>query len=202
MIRKISSIMALFVSILALAAFANDLPNGSVMRDLAQSMPSTLDSARSLGEFLTSDGRFDLEAARRSGYQGALDLKGFKSAIDPATGQPLFRPASPASPTDDPDDIYWDNRISPSVAGVSGTVNAMTVYDGKLVVGGTFLVVRDVFANYIAAWDGTSWSALGSGTDGTIEALTIYNGSLIAGGRFTSAGGTSAHYVASWNGNA
>lgn len=95
MIRKIPSTMALIallVSILTLAAFANDLPGGNVKSDLSQpKVPNTLDSARSLGEFLTPDGRFDLEAARRSGYQGSLDLKGFESALDPSTGQPVFR---------------------------------------------------------------------------------------------------------------
>ena len=64
-------------------------------------------SGRNVREFLTPDGRFDLEAARRSGYQGPLDMKGFESAFDTSSGQPVFRPASPASPTDNPDDIYW-----------------------------------------------------------------------------------------------
>jgi|WetSurMetagenome_2_1015567.scaffolds.fasta_scaffold464905_1 hypothetical protein len=93
MIRKISSkmaLMALLVSILTLAAFANDLPSGNVKSDLAQpKVPNTLDSARSLGEFLTLDGRFYLEAVRRSGYQWSLDLKGSESAIDPVTGRTL-----------------------------------------------------------------------------------------------------------------
>ncbi|MCX6832023.1 MAG: hypothetical protein NT028_07810, partial [candidate division Zixibacteria bacterium] len=160
MFCKIASKMAqiaLFVSILALAAFANDLPSGNVKSDLAQLMPNTLDSARSLGEFLTPDGRFDLEAARRSGYQGSLDLKGFEPAIDPTTGQPVFRPASPASPTDSPDDIYWDNSISPCVAGVGGGVYAAVVYNGSLVVGGSFQAAGCVIANNIASWDGTGW---------------------------------------------
>ena len=34
-------------------------------------------SGRNVADFLTSDGQFDLDAARLSGYQGALDLKGF-----------------------------------------------------------------------------------------------------------------------------
>ena len=38
---------------------------------------------RSVSEFLTPDGRFDLEAARRSGYQGPLDIEGYQSAIGP-----------------------------------------------------------------------------------------------------------------------
>ncbi|TFH64446.1 MAG: hypothetical protein E4G91_05765 [Candidatus Zixiibacteriota bacterium] len=103
MFCKISLTMvltALLVSILALAAFANDLPSGNVKGDLAQpKVPNTLDSARGLGEFLTPNGRFDLEAARRSGYQGSLNMKGFESAFNTSSGQPVFRPASPATPT-------------------------------------------------------------------------------------------------------
>jgi hypothetical protein len=93
MFRKIAltmTLMALLVLILTLVASANDLPISNVRSDLSQSMPNTLDSARSLGEFLTPDGRFDLEAVRRSGYQWSLDLMGFESAIDPVTGRPLY----------------------------------------------------------------------------------------------------------------
>ena len=63
----------------------------------------------SIQQFLTPDGRFDLEAARRSGYQGPLNLEGFESAIDPATGQPVFRPASPASPELNPAEQVWNH---------------------------------------------------------------------------------------------
>src|SRR5688572_27565773 len=59
-----------------------------------------------------------------------------------------------------------------------------------LVVGGSFTIAGDVLAARIATWDGTSWSALGTGMSGTVSALTVYNGNLIAGGAFTTAGGT------------
>ena len=101
---------------------------GTVVAEEPPSIPPP--SGRSIGEFLTPDGPFDLEAARRSGYEGPLDIGGFQSAIDPATGEPAFHPAAPASPADDPDDIYWDNSISPSIPGVNGQVYAATVYNG------------------------------------------------------------------------
>lgn len=60
-------------------------------------------------------------------------------------------------------------------------------------------------ANYIAAWDGGSWSALGSGMNGGSQpyvfALTVYNNKLIAGGLFTTAGGTNVNYIAGWDGS-
>jgi len=59
-------------------------------------------------------------------------------------------------------------------------------------------------ANYIAKFDGTSWSAVGSGMGGPTQnvfALTEYNFKLYAGGFFTTAGGNLVHYIAKWDGN-
>jgi hypothetical protein len=54
---------------------------------------------------------------------------------------------------------------------------------------------------HIARWNGTSWSALGSGMNGAVYALTtLPNGDLVAGGRFTTAGGVSApHRALEWH---
>ena len=93
---------------------------------------------RSISEFVSPDGRIDLEAVRNSGYQGPLDLKGFDVGIDPKTGEPVVQvSASSASPAD-PDDIYWDNSISPSIPGVDGRVSALAVYDSNLIAAGQF----------------------------------------------------------------
>ncbi len=85
-----------------------------------------------------------------------------------------------------------------------GTVQALAIYDGKLVAGGSFLSIGDVPINNIASWNGTSWEPLGLGIDdmyGTVEALAIYDGKLIAGGGFTSVGGEPAFNVAVWDGS-
>jgi hypothetical protein len=55
-------------------------------------------------------------------------------------------------------------------------------------------------ADYIASWNGSAWSPLGSGMNNRVMALSIYEGELIAGGNFTTAGGSGANYIASWNG--
>jgi len=66
-------------------------------------------------------------------------------------------------------------------------------------VGGAFTTAGGVSANGIAKWDGTQWSALGSGMNaGVVWALTAYNGELIAGGNFTTAGGQVSAYWARW----
>ena len=48
---------------------------------------------RSVADFLTPDGRFDLGAARSAGFEGSLDLKGYKFKSDPQAGAPLFTAA-------------------------------------------------------------------------------------------------------------
>ncbi len=90
--------------------------------------------------------------------------------------------------------------------------DALTVYDDgsgpKLVVGGTFLYAGGAPAMRIAAWDGTSWSAFGTGMFGTgfvyVSALgvgdEIDGPALYASGSFTAAGGQPANNVARWDG--
>jgi hypothetical protein len=58
-------------------------------------------------------------------------------------------------------------------------------------------------ANHIARWNGTSWSAFGSGTNGDVRAvLALANGDVVTGGFFTTAGGVAANFVARWSGSA
>ena len=54
------------------------LPIGNILAaDDAPLTPSdSIRAGRSVSDFLTPDGRFNLEALRTSGYQGPLDLKG------------------------------------------------------------------------------------------------------------------------------
>ena len=66
----------IIISLVAVCA----LPIGNVF--------SADSGGKSVSDFLTPDGQFDLNAARMSGYQGPLDIGGFNSAINPVTGQP------------------------------------------------------------------------------------------------------------------
>ena len=78
------------------------------------------------------------------------------------------------------------------------------VFDGSgnLYAGGAFTTAGGVSANNIAKWNGSSWSAIGSGTNGRVSALGFDNsGNLYAGGAFTTAGGVSANNIAKWNGS-
>ena len=75
---------------------------------------------------------------------------------------------------------------------------------GNLYAGGYFTTAGGVAANHIAKWNGSAWSALGSGmSDGAVAALAVDGaGNLYAGGYFTTAGGVAANRIAKWNGSA
>ncbi len=79
----------------------------------------------------------------------------------------------------------------------------MTIYNGDLIVGGTFTAAGGVPADNIARWDG-AWHALGAGVGGkvlnTVRALAIYNSQLIIGGNFLNAGSVTANGIAAWDG--
>ncbi|PWU19160.1 MAG: hypothetical protein C5B50_07290 [Verrucomicrobia bacterium] len=90
-------------------------------------------------------------------------------------------------------------------SGVSGNyqppVNALAVSGRTLYAGGNFTTAGGVAANNIAQWDGTNWSALGSGMNGAVNALAVSGSVVYAGGAFTMAGGNPANYIAQWNGS-
>ena len=97
------------------------------------------------------------------------------------------------------------------VAGLVDNVGAVAVDGlGHLYIGGGFTLAGEVFATNIAKWDGTNWSALGSGITasadypfygGSVNALAVSGGDLYVGGVFTSAGGIAATNIAKWNGS-
>lgn len=73
---------------------------------------------------------------------------------------------------------------------------------GNLYIGGEFTFVGSTAANRIAKWNGSAWSALGSGVNLDVTALAVSGTDLYATGNFTTAGGVAANYIAKWNGSA
>ena len=71
---------------------------------------------------------------------------------------------------------------------------------------GFFTTAGGAPANYIARWNGSAWSALGSGVSGYyspyVSALAVGWSDLYVGGQFTNAGGVAANYIAKWDGSA
>jgi hypothetical protein len=89
----------------------------------------------------------------------------------------------------------------PLSSGLSGSVECQAVYNGEVYVGGQFTIAGGVSAIFIAKWNGTTWSAVGSGTNDWVYSMAVYNGELYVGGNFTTAGGVSStSNIAKWNG--
>jgi hypothetical protein len=95
-----------------------------------------------------------------------------------------------------------DNGVSQDSADVS----ALAVSGSFLYAGGYFATAGGVPANNIAKWNGSTWSALGSGVGvegqyASVFALAVSGGDVYAGGYFTTAGGLAATNIAKWNGS-
>jgi len=93
---------------------------------------------------------------------------------------------------------------SPVLTGMNNTVFSFAVYNGELYAGGYFTLAGGNTASLVAKWNGTSWTAVGTGmgtNGGYVTALAVYNGELYAGGGFDTAGGNPASSIAKWNGS-
>lgn len=91
--------------------------------------------------------------------------------------------------------MTWDGTQWESLAsgpGVLGSVNALTVWNGLLVAGGSF---TGGAANFVALWSGSAWQPLGAGFPLAVTALTVWNGNLVA---VSQSGGVPV--VETWNG--
>lgn len=74
--------------------------------------------------------------------------------------------------------------------------------NGDLLVGGIFGSVAGVAANNLARWNGSSWSALGSGVIGEVdEILVTSTGNVFVGGLFALGGPGQFVNVAQWTGS-
>lgn len=98
---------------------------------------------------------------------------------------------------------FWNGSAWSALGGGVGldgtgtTANAIAVYGGNLYIGGLFNSVNGVSAPYIAMWNGSTWSAVGSSINGTINSMYVFGGLLYVGGSFTSPG----TFIATWNGS-
>jgi len=102
------------------------------------------------------------------------------------------------------DGKQWSDLGGGVTGGVFGYffVDALAVLGTNLYAGGFFSGMGGVTANYIAQWDGSAWSAVGSGVDDIVHTLTVSGGDVYAGGSFIYVGGTLARHIARWDGSA
>ena len=111
----------------------------------------------------------------------------------------------------------WNGSAWSALGSNGSGDGALNLYVFALAVSGSDLYVGGVFSNaagiptadYIAKWNGSAWSALGSNGHGNgalnseVHALAVSGSGLYVGGYFTDAAGiATADYIARWNGSA
>ncbi|MFZ0828152.1 MAG: hypothetical protein WAO02_12075 [Verrucomicrobiia bacterium] len=93
-------------------------------------------------------------------------------------------------------------------AGLIGTssaaaVNAIAVSGNNVYVTGNFTNAGGILASNVAVWNGSSWSAMGSGTASSTSAIgycaVASNNDVYIGGAFYFAGDKPAQFIAHWN---
>ena len=93
----------------------------------------------------------------------------------------------------------WNGSTWTVLGATNGAVNAMTVFNNDLYVGGLFRILNGVQVRSLARWNGTAWSEPGGGVGGDVRALAVF-GSLYVGGSLSSAGPLPIQNLAVWNG--
>ena len=96
------------------------------------------------------------------------------------------------------------------VGGLDGPVNALTIWNGSLIVGGQFSAVNgppNLTLNHIARRDAAGWhqfvsssGIIGVSGIGNLYGMAEWNGDLVAAGSFTTAGGQTVNNIARWDG--
>lgn len=160
-----------------------------VTLSLTQAMPVSAakqSNPSALTQYINTDGTINLN----SGYSGPIDIHNYTVSIDPKRG-PIFRPLTASG--------IW----TPLGGGLNNIVHAIAISGTDVIVGGEFTDAGgDGNADYLAKWNGTSWSALGSTSLTNIVLSIATSGTdIYVGGSFTGAGGiANADYIAKWNG--
>ncbi len=89
--------------------------------------------------------------------------------------QPSASPTEVVAQTAD----AWSTRFG--AVGANDDILVLAVHEGLLIAGGSFVDVGGVPAHHIAAWDGSHWTALGSGLPSMVTALFSDGVRLYAG---------------------
>ena len=152
----------------------------------AQSAPNA-----PLSTILNDDGSLKQNAS------GSFDPSGFRMSYGP-NGEPRFVQSSSATQSGCSDN--WDTSFLINGAD-NGVYTVVSDGAGNVYVGGAFSSIQDIAASRIAKWNGTTWTALGSGlSGGNVLDIAISGNDVYAAGDFTTAGGAPANHIAKWNG--
>ena len=94
---------------------------------------------------------------------------------------------------------YADGEWLSPRGGASAVCWALTSFQGRPVVGGTFRRAGGFPAERVASWNGTTWDAFGAGVDDAVRALLGVGRELYVGGEFRMAGGVESSRFAYWS---
>src|SRR2546427_9653218 len=165
---------------------------------LAAQPPRPQKSDPSLGAILGPDGTLDPPP----GFIGAVNAQGWRLVSGP---EPAHQPARQGGSPQAVGNEDWDGRF-PGPPGVNGVLRTVAVApNGDVYVGGDFTMAINSSgnffpANHVARWDGSGWSALGSGVNNSVNALAVTRqGGVFVGGSFTSGRATFAKFAARWD---
>jgi hypothetical protein len=94
----------------------------------------------------------------------------------------------------------WSSLGDGVTSGRPTSVRALAVWDGVLVVAGDFQRAGGSIARHLATWNGSGWSASGSGADASVRALLAETSgsspALWVGGDFTVIDGQATSRIA------
>jgi hypothetical protein len=203
--NKRITLMTLLVVLLVSASSAGGVRQAGatgVSSQFSADMPGHQDAPamQPLAQALNPDGTINTQA----GVGGSFDPAGWKMDTS-ATGAPRFVKAGESGKAGRgpqpyaPGDQNWSSTFG--VPGANNSVHVIAVSGSDVYMGGYFTTIGGIGANHIAKWNGSSWSALGSGTDNVIYTMAISGSDLYVGGEFTTAGGIRASHIAKWNGS-
>lgn len=100
----------------------------------------------------------------------------------------------------DPTSKTW--AVPGSSGGLQSRTRALAAGpDSRLYAAGDFRFAGTTRADFVATWDGTSWTPLGDGLDGPAQAVAEGDGRVYVGGAFsgTSSGDVTSPGVVAWN---
>jgi hypothetical protein len=153
-----------------------------------------------------------------SGIAGANDAVMATAVFDDGSGPALYAAGNFTSAGGAIADriARWNGTswspLGPSGSGANLSIRALAAFDdgsgSALYAGGNFTSIGGVAANFIAKWNGTSWSPLfppGDGTNAPVTCLSVFDDgtgpALFVGGNFTTAGPLAVGRVAKWDGS-
>lgn len=96
----------------------------------------------------------------------------------------------------------WSNMGAGATYGATGPVYALkTLANADVVAGGNSGTFGPLNANFVAQWNGSTWSTYGNGNGGIYDLAQAPSGDVYAAGSFLDSGGTITNRIARWDGS-